>query len=193
MVSEIVVIVTVIYLLAILSVLFVYASRYKRVAPDKAMVVYGRQMGPGIKIGYKMITGGGKFILPIIEETRFMDLGLKDMVLEVDDLRTDPKGEALSVRLKVVALYRVSGKPDALRMACEHLLEKTPEDIKRMTKVMIEGHLRGIVATMTAQDLDVRQDEVERVFQVQAAIDLLNVGIEVLTMRIIDVHVKGGS
>ncbi|NIP36131.1 MAG: hypothetical protein GWN18_14375, partial [Thermoplasmata archaeon] len=47
MASTTLLLVVVIQVMAILSVLFVYASRYKKVSPDRAMVVYGRQMRPG--------------------------------------------------------------------------------------------------------------------------------------------------
>lgn len=193
MVNETVVIVVLVQTFAILAVLLVYASRYKRVAPDKAMVVYGRQMRPGTKIGYRVVTGGGKFILPIIEETRYMDLGIKETVLEVDNLRTDPNKDAALIRLKLTAWYRISDERYTIDTACEHLLEKTPEDIKRIIEVNVRGHIRGIVANMTARDVDLHRDQVEEIFQTQAAPDLLNIGIEVRTLRIIDVHVKGGA
>ena len=53
-------------------VLAIYASRYKRVPPNKAMVVYGRRSTSGK--GYMVITGGGKFITPIIEAYELLSL-----------------------------------------------------------------------------------------------------------------------
>ena len=32
---------------ALIAMLIIYAARYKKVPPDKAMVVYGRRMKPG--------------------------------------------------------------------------------------------------------------------------------------------------
>ncbi len=193
MVSTSVVLVVTIQVLALLSVLFVYASLYKKVAPDRAMVVYGRQMRPGIKIGYLVITGGGKFLLPIIEDVKFMDLGLKETVIELDNLRTDPGTEPSRIRIRLTALYKISSERSALAVACEHLLDKTPEDIRKMTEVLINGHVRGIVANMSSRAVDMHRQEVEEKLMNQAAGDLLNLGIEVRVMRIIDVHPKGGS
>lgn len=65
MTDEVVLIMAVLMVGAILSMMVIYASRYKKVPPNKAMVVYGRRMGPGGQ-GYQVISGGGKFIIPII-------------------------------------------------------------------------------------------------------------------------------
>jgi flotillin len=181
----------IIMLVAMLAVLAVYASRYKKVPPDKAMVIYGRKMHPRAMIGYMILSGGGKFLLPIVEDVKYMDLGLKQVVLELDNLRTDPSKGAEKVRINLVALYKISGDRSALPVACEHLLDKTAEDIKRMTEVMIEGHFRGIAATMTAEQIDRNRTEVEDKLRLMAWHDLLNIGIDIKAFAIIRVQQKG--
>ncbi|NIS21133.1 MAG: hypothetical protein GWN89_14690, partial [Thermoplasmata archaeon] len=121
------------------------------------------------------------------------DLGLKESVLELDGLRTDPRRGSSLLRIRLTALYKISSDKSGLHVASEHLLDKTPEDVRRITEVLIEGHMRGIVAMRTAEDVDVRRNEVEKIFMTQATGDLLNIGIEIVTLRIIDVHIKGGS
>jgi flotillin len=183
----------VVQFVAMFAVLAVYASRYKKVAPDRAMVVYGRKMHPGLKIGYQVITGGGKFLVPIIEDVKYMDLGLKDVILELDSLRTDPTEGSSLVRLYLTAIYRISADPSGIHVACEQLLDKTGEDIKRMVEVTIEGHARGIVATMTSKDIDLNRDEFEKKLRQFVSMDLLNAGIDVKAIAIIRVHRVGGS
>jgi len=192
MVSEAFVIVMVVQFLALFALLFVYASRYRKVPPDRAMVVYGRQMHPGVKIGYQVISGGGKFILPIIEDTKFMDLGLKEVVLDLDNLRTDPTKGASPVRVNIAVLYRISAEPSALHVACEYLLAKTSEDVKRMVEAVVQGCIRGIAAKMSPSDIDLNRDEVEEKLKASAWQDLLNMGIEIKALAIIRVHLKGG-
>ena len=95
MVSESIVIVTVIIMVAIMAVILVYAARYKKVPPDKAMVVYGRKMQPGVKIGYQVISGGGKFILPVIEAYEFLLLDVRTLDVNVSDIVTDVAKSAM--------------------------------------------------------------------------------------------------
>jgi uncharacterized membrane protein YqiK len=60
--------------MTIMTMMIIFASRYKKVPPNKAMVVYGRRMPSGR--GYRVISGGGKFIMPIVESYEFLDLDL---------------------------------------------------------------------------------------------------------------------
>src|SRR5207249_2570395 len=65
-------------ILAIVGVVFgtvlAYASRYKKVPPNMAMVVYGRrQKGMGGR-GYQVKSGGAKFIVPIFESVEWLSL-----------------------------------------------------------------------------------------------------------------------
>jgi len=175
------------------AMLAIYASRYRKVPPDKAMVIYGRRMNPRTRIGYQVITGGGKFLLPIIEDLKYMDLGLKEVILELDNVRTDPTKGSSPVRINITVLYRISDRPSVLHIACEHLLDKTDEDIRRIVEVNVEGHARGIAATMTPKDIDMDRDEVENKLRSSTWIELLNMGIEIRALAIIRVHQKGGS
>ena len=108
MVSETTVIVTVIFLFALMSVLLVYAARYKKVPPDKAMVVYGRGMKPGVKIGYRVISGGGKFILPIVEAYEFLPLDVRTLDVVVSDIVTDVATSGAKINIKSVTQVKVS-------------------------------------------------------------------------------------
>lgn len=185
------VIVTIILFVSLFGVLAVYASRYKKVPPDKAMVVYGRKMHPGSNIGYHVLSGGGKFILPIIENTDILDLGVKEVVLELDNVRTDPNEGSAPVRVKLTVLYKISSEPNAMMSAAECLLGKTEEEIKRMVEVVIEGTLRSIATTMTPRSIDLEREVVGVKIGVQALHDLQQIGIEIRALAIIRVHLKG--
>src|SRR3972149_37201 len=61
--------------LIFVAIVAVYANRYKKVPPDAAMILYGREYAKGR--GYEVWTGGGKFIIPIVESYRFLPLGIR--------------------------------------------------------------------------------------------------------------------
>src|SRR3989337_392545 len=85
--------------------LAVYASRYKRVPPDKAMVVYGRRAKEG-RVGYSVITGGGKFIVPIVEAYEFLRLDVRTLDVVVTDIVTDVRQSGAKLNIKAVAQAR---------------------------------------------------------------------------------------
>lgn len=191
MVNASVVIVMLVLFMSLFAVLAVYATRYKKVPPDKAMVVYGRKMHPRSNIGYQVLSGGGKFILPIIENTDMLDLGVKEVVLELDNVRTDPYEGSVPVRVKLTVLYKISSEHNALMYAAECLMGKTEEEIKRIVEVVIEGTLRSIAATMTPRSIDLEREVVGVKVGVLAIHELLQVGIEIRALAIIRVHIKG--
>jgi len=186
-----VIIVIVICLVSLFAMMAVYATRYKKVPPDKAMVVYGRKMHTGSNIGYQVLSGGGKFILPIIENTDMLDLGVKEVVLDLDNIRTDPNEGSSPVRIRLTVLYKISSERDAMMSAAECLLGKTEEEIKRMVEVVIEGTLRSIATTMTPRSIDLEREVVGVKLGVQALHDLQQIGIEIRALAIIRVHLKG--
>ena len=79
----------VILMVAMLAMIVIYAARYKKVPPNKAMVIYGRktrQGGPG----YQVISGGGKFIIPIIESYDLISIAVRTLTFNLQDIKIDP-------------------------------------------------------------------------------------------------------
>ena len=74
-------------ILVFIIMIAVYASRYKKVPPDQAMVVYGKAGSKGR--AYDIVTGGGKFILPIVQAYAFMPLDVRTLEIIVTDIITD--------------------------------------------------------------------------------------------------------
>ena len=67
--SAVIVIVSVVVALVILGVVWAMARRYKKVPPNEVMVVYGRKrhIAEGKVVGYRIVTGGATFIMPLLE------------------------------------------------------------------------------------------------------------------------------
>lgn len=192
MVNEAFIITQLILVFSLLSVLAIYAWRYKKVPPDRAMVIYGRRMHPGSKVGYQVRSGGGKFILPVIEDLDHLDLGVKEAVLELDNVRTDPREEGSApVRVKLTVLYKISSERHAMAVAAECLMGKTPEEVKRMVEVIIEGTFRSNATTMTPSGIDRNREAFGTKVHTIARNDLQQIGIEVRALAIIRVHLKG--
>src|SRR5213592_188625 len=99
-------------ILAIVGVVFgtvlAYASRYKKVPPNMAMVVYGRrQKGMGGR-GYQVKSGGAKFIVPIFESVEWLRLDVRTLDLVVTEIVTDVKRSGAKINIKAVAQVKIS-------------------------------------------------------------------------------------
>lgn len=189
--SEAVIIVFTVQALAVLAALFVYATRYRKVPPDRAMVVYGRAMRPGSRTGYRVQSGGGKFLLPIVEDAMELDVGVKALLKELDNVKTDPDRGGSKVRISLICLYKASTEPSSLRVGVEHLLGKSQEDIKRMVEVCLEGAVRTIAFSMSPREIDLGREDLSLKVRQGAGAELLNIGIEVMSLAIVDLRERG--
>jgi len=175
--------------LAIFSVILLYARRYKKVPPDKAMVVYGRrQIG---KKGYQVISGGAKFIIPIVESYEFLPLSVRTLDVDVNDIVTDVTRSGARVNIKAVAQVKISSDPATLDTAAEHLLHKTDVEINAIAMKTLEGHVRGVCATLMIEQINSDRDAISSQIQTMAATDLKNMGMDIRSFvikEIEDIH-----
>ncbi len=186
-----IILVVVIMVFAMMAELIVYATRYRKVPPSRAMVVFGRKMQPGMKIGYMVISGGGKFILPIIESTDYLDLRAMGLDLRLDDLQTTFKGAPATASCRVTAVVKVSSEKSALYVAAENLLGKSREEMAHIAELVLEGAIRERFRRESFEDLDKDFDMWAGYFQQTVAGSLLNIGLEPRCVNMHDTNLEG--
>ncbi len=177
--------------LAVMATILIYASRYKKVPPDKAMVVYGRKQKKTRK-GYQVISGGAKFILPVLEAYEFLPLDVRTLDVMVNDIVTDVKQSGAKINIKCVTQVKVSSDPRILDTAAEHLLHKTNAEINEIALKTLEGHVRGVCAVMTIEDINSDRDMIAGKVQTYADKDLKNMGIEIRSFVIKEIEDEHG-
>jgi flotillin len=179
-----------VFLAGIFGPVVLYARRYKKVPPDKAMVVYGRrQVG---KKGYQVISGGAKFIWPIVESYEFLPLDVRTLDVNVNDIVTDVARSGAKVNIKTVAQVKVSSDRATMDTAAEHLLHKSDSEINEIAMKTLEGHVRGVCATLTVELINSDRDAISSQIQTMAAADLKNMGIEIRSFVIRDLEDEHG-
>lgn len=171
--------------------MLVYALRYKKVPPNKAMVVYGRKTHPGMRIGYQTINGGGKFLLPIIESCEYLDLEPIGLDLVLDDIHTTYQGTPANARCRATAVVKIPTEKNALYVATEHLMGKSRGEIAEIARLVIEGAIHERYHDEPFETLDKDFDSWLTYVQRNVAMDLLNVGIEIRFFNMHDTSLKG--
>ena len=156
----------------------IYLSRYKKVPPDSAMVVYGKRTKKGGR-GYTVVSGGGRFILPVLQGYDFIPLDVRTLEVVVTDIVTDVKTSGAKLNIKAVTQFKIASDESSLYTAAEQLLHKADPEINEIAQKTLEGHVRGICATMTIEAINSERDEVATRVQNMAAKDLRNMGMEI--------------
>jgi flotillin len=181
--------ITVVILLTfvIMSTFGIYAMRYKKVPPNTAMVVFGRKH-PRTKKGYMVITGGAKFIVPVVESIAYLPLNVRTLNLDLKSVAINVENNRSLIRMKCVAQVKITSDPRLLDLAAEHLLHQSDEDINMIASKTIEGHIRGICASMRFEDIEIDRDAVAGKAMSFADNDLRNMGIEIRSLIIKDLQ-----
>src|SRR6267143_2568887 len=159
----------------------IYARRYKRVPPNQAMVVFGSRKA---EKGYQVITGGGKFIVPVVEQVAFLDLALQTIELTVPAVITR-SGVPLTV--ECVAQIKVSNERTNLTVASVQLLGKTADQVARLAEATIMGQVRGVCATLEVEAINSDREALATKIREVAVPELGNMGLEIISLQVRDI------
>jgi flotillin len=180
--SIIFVLLTAIPILLFLSYIVV-RWRYKKAGPDEALIVFGRRKLFGKKVrsqkgeieGFRIIRGGGTFVWPAWEQ--YEVLSLRMMTLEIDMPHVYTV-QGIPINVKAVAQVKVQGDIDHIRSAAEGFLGMPVNEIQATIKETVAGHLRGIVGTLTVEELYRDQRRFQEKVREEAHVDLEGMGFE---------------
>ncbi len=157
--------------------------RYKKAGPDEALIVFGRRKLLGRKVrseageieGFRIIRGGGTFVWPAWEQYEI--LSLRMMTLEID-LPHVYTVQGIPINVKAVAQVKVRGDVNHIRRAAEGFLGLPVDDVQATIKETVAGHLRGIVGTLTVEELYREQKIFQEKVRDEAHTDLEGMGFE---------------
>ena len=171
-------------LLVALSVIFVMgaiARLYRKAGPHEALVVYGHG-------GTKVIKGRGIVILPVIQTVKSLSLELMSFdVAPQQDLYTR---QGVAVSVEAVAQIKVKSDPESIITAAEQFLTKTDNDRQALIRLVMEGHLRGIIGQLTVEQIVKEPEMVGERMRSTCADDMNKMGLEVISFTIKEVRDK---
>src|SRR5918999_3342493 len=171
--------------------LSIWASRYTKVGPNQVLVVSGRQYrytdpdGTVNTRGFRIVKGGGTFVMPVVEKVDLLSLELLTIDVQTPEVYTS---KGVPVRVDGVAQIKVKGDDVSIATAAEQFLSKRTEDIKNIATQTLEGHLRAILGTMTVEDIYQNRDAFASKVQEVAAGDMANMGLGIVSFTIRDIR-----
>ena len=168
-----------IFLLSLPSLIYICA-------PNEVLIFSGGRRKDGNKeFGYRLVKGGRGIRIPFLE--RVDRINLTNMPIDVSATNAYSKG-GIPLTVQGVANVKISGHEPVLNNAIERLLGKPREEIVAIAKATLEGSLRGVLSTMTPEQ--VNEDKIlfaERlVHEVEG--DMTTLGLIVDTLKIQNVH-----
>jgi flotillin len=167
--------------LALLMVMMVVARMYRKAGPHEALIVYG--MG-----GTHVYTGRGAIIFPMVQTCK--DLSLELMSFDVAPQQNLYTNQGVAVTVEAVAQIKVKSDKESILTAAEQFLTKLPDQREALIRLVMEGHLRGIMGQLTVEQIVKEPEMVGDRMRSTCADDMSKMGLEVVSFTIKEVRDK---
>jgi flotillin len=167
--------------LALIFLMSVFAKLFRKAGPHEAIIVYGFR-------GTRVVKGRGTVIFPMVENCRWLSLELMSFdVAPQQDLYTK---QGVAVTVEAVAQIKVKSDPESILTAAEQFLTKPPQEREGLIRLVMEGHLRGIIGQLTVEEIVKQPEMVGERMRSTCAEDINKMGLEVISFTIKEVRDK---
>src|ERR1700674_4822559 len=167
--------------LTVLFLMMMFARLYRKAGPHEALIVYGFR-------GTRIVKGRGTVIFPMVESYRELSLQLMSFdVTPQQDLYTK---QGVAVTVEAVAQIKVKSDPESIQTAAEQFLTKTDQAREGLIRLVMEGHLRGIIGQLTVEQIVKEPEMVGDRMRSTCADDMNKMGLEVISFTIKEVRDK---
>src|SRR6201998_3544118 len=170
--------------LGVMVVLFLIngmARLYRKAGPHEALIVYG--LG-----GTRVVQGHGTLVLPMVQICR--DLSLQLMSFDVAPQQDLYTKQGVAVTVEAVAQIKVKSDRESVLTAAEQFLTKTDQEREGLIRLVMEGHLRGIIGQLTVEEIVKQPEMVADRMRSTCAEDMNKMGLEVISFTIKEVRDK---
>ncbi|MFN8524289.1 MAG: SPFH domain-containing protein [Chloroflexota bacterium] len=163
------------------GIIAIMARLYRKVGPNHALIVYG--LG-----GTRVVKGGGVVIWPMVQT--WDELSLELMSFDVAPQQDLYTRQGVAVTVEAVAQIKVKSDTESILTASEQFLSKAPPEREGLIRLVMEGHLRGIVGQLTVEQIVKEPEMVAERMRANVADDMTKMGLEVVSFTIKEVKDK---
>ncbi len=175
-------------IITFISVLLIIVaiSRYRRCPSNQILVVFGK-VGRGRSA--KCIHGGGTFIIPLIQDYKYMSL--QPMTIEIN------LSGALSkqnIRINTPSTFTVAISTEQMIMlnAAERLLGMSYDEIMQLAEDIILGQLRLVIATLDIEEINQDRELFLKQVNDNVTTELNKIGLQLINVNIKDITDESG-
>ncbi len=174
-------VIAVLIILMFFLLLGTFARLYRKAGPNEALIIYGAR-------GTRVVIGAGTAVMPMFQTCRCLSLELMSFdVAPKQDLYTR---QGVAVTVEAVAQIKVKSDNESVKTAAEQFLTKSAEEREGLIRLVMEGHLRGIIGQLTVEEIVKEPEMVGERMRSTCADDMNKMGLEVISFTIKEVKDK---
>lgn len=151
--------------------------------PSEVLIFAGSRhpVDEGRDVGYRLVKGGSSIRIPLLEQAFKMDL--TNMIIELKVANAYSKG-GIPLNVEGVANIKIAGEEPTIHNAIERLLGKSRKEIEQLAKETLEGNLRGVLASLTPEQVNGDKIAFAKSLLEEAEDDLEKLGLVLDTLQI---------
>jgi flotillin len=157
---------------------FLYLCR-----PSEILIFSGRKhrLADGTFVGSRVVFGGRAWRIPVIETVQRMQMLSMPIDVSVQGAYTKV---GIPLKVRAIAVIKLSSDPSVVMNAIERFLGRGLGDIQQVAKETLEGNLRGVLATLTPEE--VNEDRLKFADSLAAEVeqDLSKLGLHLDVLKI---------
>jgi flotillin len=169
----------VVVLIVLFILLRIYANFLRKVGPNQALIVFGRG-------GTRVVTGNAELVIPMFQ--RAQEFSLELMSFDVAPKKALYTTQGVAVNVEAVTQIKVRSDEESIKTAAEQFLSKKQDAREDLIRLVMEGHLRGIVGQLTVEDLVKDPESVAEKMLRTVTPDMQKMGLEVISFTMKDVR-----
>ena len=151
-------------------------------APNEVLIFSGGRRSVGTKsVGYRLVQGGRGMRIPLFERVDRMDL--TNMIIDIRTAGAYAKG-GIPLNVEGVANLKIASTEPIIGNAIERFLGKSREEVIKVARETLEGNMRGVLATLTPEEVNQDRVKFAQELLTEADKDLKNLGLKLDTLKI---------
>jgi len=172
----------IISVIALMSIVLIVKNMLYVCPPNEVLIFSGRARPvDGKKLGYRIVKGGRTLRVPLIETVDRMDL--TNMIIEVSVRGAYARG-GIPLAVQGVANIKIPGEEPLIHFALERFLGRSRDQIREIARETLEGNLRGVLATLTPEQVNQDKEAFATKLTEEAEHDLNRIGLVLDTLKI---------
>ncbi|MDR0453507.1 MAG: hypothetical protein LBH05_01695 [Deferribacteraceae bacterium] len=173
-------------IIAVFPVFLVLTKRYKVIPSDKIIVIFGRVGGKRSSLCQH---GGARFIWPLIQDFRFLDLTPMTIDIQLENALSKQ-----NIRVGVPSRFTIgiSTDPTVMQAAAERLLSMSSREREDNARDIIFGQLRATIATMNIEEINSDREAFEQKIMENVEVELRKIGLRLINVNITDISDESG-
>lgn len=150
--------------------------------PNEALIFSGSTRKVGDRtLGFRFVRGGRSLRRPFVERVDVLDLSMFTVMVHVTGAFS--KG-GIPLTVQGIANVKLPGEEPLLSNAVERFLGRSRQEIYHIVKETLEGNLRGVLASLTPEELNEDKQRFANTLLEEAEHDMSRIGLVLDTLKI---------